>query len=327
MLDCAFIRFQDGIPVTDASSSLLRGFRAHGVPVHPFSDFEEIRERITPETLVHGWVGDVLKALDQLKIPRPTFSTIPEGDATELMGRSVMKATLRHIRDEKVWPIFVKPVGHKTFTGHVVSSFSDLYTTSHLPDAEPVYVQPKVHFISEHRCFIHWDKTVGVRQYNGDCEVFPDMAVVDEMKQTLLRRQALPCAYSLDVGILPDGKNVLVELNDGFALGSYGLSWAFYLPFVHDRWIELVTPRSVWGNHLVDLYLARKINFHQFQVRFLQVVGEVLHGELNENPGADVERLGHANLIWCEYTSIDEAEESWFRGQLSSRLEPNPTPL
>jgi integrase len=38
-----------------------------------------------------------------------------------------------------------------------------------------------------------------------------------------------PHAYALDVGLVPSGDTVLVEVTDGFALGSYGLSPLLYL--------------------------------------------------------------------------------------------------
>jgi len=87
---------------------------------------------------------------------------------------------------------------------------------------------------------------------------------------------------------------------------------------VHDRWTELVTDPNVWGNHMLDLYLAREITFHELQTRLL---GIVYSDKFKD------ERIDHAYLIWCEYTSCVDCEESWFRWQLMKRLEPNPVPL
>lgn len=37
-----------------------------------------------------------------------------------------------------------------------------------------------------------------------------------------------PAAYALDVGLTKDGKAVIVEVNDGYSLGCYGLDPLHY---------------------------------------------------------------------------------------------------
>jgi ATP-grasp domain, R2K clade family 3 len=50
-----------------------------------------------------------------------------------------------------------------------------------------------------------------------------------------------PCAFfALDVGVLATGETVLVEVNDGFSLGRYGLPVALYTDMVIARWEEMV---------------------------------------------------------------------------------------
>ena len=48
-----------------------------------------------------------------------------------------------------------------------------------------------------------------------------------------------PDAYALDVGIVPSGDTALVEVTDGFALGSYGLEPDVYLAVLAIRWRQL----------------------------------------------------------------------------------------
>jgi len=321
-IEKAFVRFNgDGQPVSEASYSLCVGLKAQGIV--PFTKFEQLLGHLTPETLVHGWVGDVRRAVDKLGFPKPSLDSMPV-DA-ELLGRKMWRTTLKEVRNNaNSWPVFIKPEAHKIFTGYVIRDFAGLIETSDLPDDLPIVAQTPVEFVSEYRCFMHWDKPMGIRQYKGDCTVFPDVKVLAQITARLLRTQTLPCAYTIDLGVLASGETVVVELNDGFSMGGYGLAWPLYLNMVTDRWVELTTPRAVWGNHLVDLYLRDRITYNQFQIRFLDAAHAVHEQETRT---LDEKRLSHAHLIWCEYTSFDPADESWFRGQLTRRLELNPTSL
>lgn len=49
-----------------------------------------------------------------------------------------------------------------------------------------------------------------------------------------------PAAFAIDFGVLTDGQTALVELNDGFSIGTYGLSGELYADFTAARWAELV---------------------------------------------------------------------------------------
>ena len=46
--------------------------------------------------------------------------------------------------------------------------------------------------------------------------------------------------YALDFGVLADGRTALVEWNDGFSLGSYGLEGGLYTELILARWCELI---------------------------------------------------------------------------------------
>jgi len=55
-----------------------------------------------------------------------------------------------------------------------------------------------------------------------------------------LRDAKMPIAYSIDVGILESGETILVECNDGFALGNYGVPARRYAEMHRDRWYQMV---------------------------------------------------------------------------------------
>ena len=48
-----------------------------------------------------------------------------------------------------------------------------------------------------------------------------------------------PCCYVLDVGILYNGNTTLVEFNDFYSIGNYGLFPEIYAEMLVQRWTEL----------------------------------------------------------------------------------------
>lgn len=315
-IDRAFIRTKDGVPFSDSAYTVWRGLSEVGVEISWFTDFDtEVLPYLTPSTLVHSGVGDVRKAFEHLPHARmPELHTIP--DCIEpLMGRRVWKGILGELRRApSTWPIFMKPNQHKLFTGYVVRDFSDLLKTSHLPDSTEVWFQEPVEFLSEYRCFIHWDKLVGMRHYAGDCTIFPEPEVVKWAQDELLRRNVLlPSAYSIDLGVLSTGQTVVVEVNDGFALGTYGLPWNLYVPMVCDRWLELTADPNDFAKDLLKRFLDKRISKRQFLNRFPACIS---HDQEDY-------AVASAHLIWCEYTSWADAPDDWLYLTLYRELRGN----
>jgi len=52
-----------------------------------------------------------------------------------------------------------------------------------------------------------------------------------------------PWAYCLDWGIDEKGRTLLVEMNDGYAMGHYGLNPALYARMLSARWYQMATER------------------------------------------------------------------------------------
>jgi hypothetical protein len=49
-----------------------------------------------------------------------------------------------------------------------------------------------------------------------------------------------PMACSMDIGVTKDGRTLLVELNDAYALGCYGLPAIYYAKLISARWSQLL---------------------------------------------------------------------------------------
>lgn len=237
-----FIEKKDGEWANENFFSSMIGFKNKGYEIVPFI-FEQMLDKelpLTKETIVHGNVNSVLEALRQINVSLPKTFDLPES----LKGyryRNIFETTLKEIRGNKSWyPIFVKPLEkHKAFTGHVIREFKDLIQTASIDENIQILAQEEVKFFSEWRAFVLNGEMIGLRHYKGDVDWFPD---VDKINEMMINFKGSPIAYSLDVGDIDEIKGItaLVEVNDAFSLGSYGLPSHLYTDMIERRWIEMV---------------------------------------------------------------------------------------
>jgi hypothetical protein len=173
------------------------------------------------------------------------------------LGREVEYRMIEHLRGA----LFVKPVLTKLFTGFVWhenaddASYSEhdreqLRSLRKLATTTPVWASEVVQFLCEHRFYVHRGHIVGRSRYDPDGDEHaptPDMAVVHAAIDKMTSSPHCPAAYGLDMGVLADGRTVLCEVNDGWALGYYGGSQGqavapkAYLAMLADRWSQLRT--------------------------------------------------------------------------------------
>ena len=198
---------------------------------------------VTGAGLVAGRLPVVGAALRQLGIPMPApldYLDAPD----DVLGRRVWGSTLGAVRaglEMRGEPVFVKPRGvTKRFTGKVVSNPVDLRSLPVRSGSTPVWCSEVVDIVAEHRVFVCQGRIVGVRQYSDEADVEGRVVPVDEIVDSLLPR--LPAGCAVDVAELDDGRVVLVEANDGFSLGRYGLGPDAYLDLLLARWAELTEP-------------------------------------------------------------------------------------
>ncbi|MEM8604121.1 MAG: ATP-grasp domain-containing protein, partial [Cyanobacteria bacterium P01_H01_bin.121] len=50
--------------------------------------------------------------------------------------------------------------------------------------------------------------------------------------------------YAIDFGVLTSGQTALVEMNDGFAVGAYGIDSRNYTDMIWARWEQLLSQRQ-----------------------------------------------------------------------------------
>lgn len=153
-------------------------------------------------------------------------------------------------RAEAEEKLFIKPFQIKLFTGFVIDQckYSCL---NNIPDDTllMVYKPFETKILSEWRIYVHNHKIVDSRNYSGDFKITPFYEWI--VYRILDNKETFPISYTIDVGILdyhPKSKtylmnserNVICEYNDGWSLGSYGISNDLYLKLLTDRYFEIV---------------------------------------------------------------------------------------
>lgn len=242
MIDLAYIQKKDGEYINETAYSFWHGCRMLGVHTIPFTAEELDTIELRKDTMVHGWIGSVRKALTRLGVPQPDLDGAPPKSIEEFYGRRMWKTTMREIRNlmDTDKHVFIKPLSkQKAFNGHVTSgAIRDLIQTAGFEDDFEILASEPVVFVSEYRLFIHNGLIAGCKNYRGDFTVLPDFHVAEACLRAFKDQ---PVAFSLDLGVTDDGRTLVVEINDAFALGGYGFPAIPYAQLVIARWEQMVS--------------------------------------------------------------------------------------
>ncbi|MBY6161070.1 ATP-grasp domain-containing protein [Mameliella alba] len=196
---------------------------------------------LRPGDRVVGGIGFAQRGMRRLGIAVPDLDSVP-AELMPFAGRRIWQATMAEARRMagSGCAVFVKPRPErlKLFTGTLLRNFADLIPTAHIPDDEPVICADPVDFVTEYRGFVLHGDLIDLRPYRGDPLAFPDPEVIRNAL-AVQARAAAPSAYALDFGVTSDGRTLVVEINDGYAVGAYGLSPLRYARLIETRWAEL----------------------------------------------------------------------------------------
>lgn len=194
----------------------------------------------------HVFVGSIRymhKTLQKLNIPIPKPFDYPES-LRSFLGREVWVSGINDIANNpENWNVFVKPKNiSKKFTGRLITSTKDLIGCGDLNENTSIWVsEPKI-FLAEWRVFIRYGRVVGVKIYKGDWRMKFDYKVVEKAVKQF---QDAPAGYALDFGYTDQDKTLLIEANDGYSLGSYGLFYIDYAKLLSARWSELTGQKDL----------------------------------------------------------------------------------
>ena len=213
------------------------GFKNLGYDCRPFFYRQMDFLDISAETIVSGCIRTAQKAFEIIGCPTPDEVSIPE-ELMDFADRKIWASTLGQIREDEPY-CFIKPLkGQKLFTGHVRGgNLHFLLQTAGLSDETEVLCSEVVHFDTEWRGFVLNQELIGLKHYKGDFGKIPDVSII---QAAIAKYTSAPAAYSIDVALTYAGKTVLVEINDAFALGSYGLDPVKYAQMIEARWDQIV---------------------------------------------------------------------------------------
>ena len=195
------------------------GAYLQGEEVILYQSFSEIKQLTSDDTVV-DYITETRALLKMMGLNVPVYDYPIE--LNEFYGRKIYAGILGEIVNiPDNWGKFIKPkAGSKVFTGRVVNGTRDLIGIG-LPFDYPIWISEVVEFIAEWRCFVLDGQVLDVRPYTGDYHAHFDPSVIDK---AISCWKDAPVAYGLDIGVTRDGRTLVVEVNDGYALGNYGLS-------------------------------------------------------------------------------------------------------
>jgi len=239
-----YIEALNNFPVGDHGVSAYLGFKDRGTDIIFFEDIEDVPT--SKWNIIVAGIETTNKYLERLGIGPKMSLNIPSC-IEKYADRKIMRMTMGEFRNQLdtpySYPYFIKPNGKsKEFIGGVIKSEEALALHfRNIPDECPILVSEVVDFITEYRCYVCEGELLGIYWYLGDFRVFPDVKVIDEAIAEYTKAGA-PAGYSIDFGVTNDGRTLLVECNDGWSLGNYGLEPSKYCRLLGRRWHEMMKP-------------------------------------------------------------------------------------
>ena len=216
-----------------------QGFKEMGFETVMFNNYDEL-SKSNKEDVVVGYVNTVRKRLSDFNITAPEIDYPKE--LTKYLGRKIWHAKLSQITNNPdLWPLFVKPVEDKKFTGVIVRSTKDLIGCGTYGENPDVFCSNIVNFTAEWRCFVRYGRILDVRPYKGDWKLHYDPSIIENAVKDYYNA---PNGYAIDFGVTDDRRTLMIETNDGYALGCYGLFYINYAKLLSARWAELTKTKD-----------------------------------------------------------------------------------
>lgn len=151
--------------------------------------------------------------------------------------------------------LFVKPVSIKLFSGLVLDGMTHTSLAGVPENTQVMVYKPfEEKLKAEWRVYVRRNQIVDARNYSGDLFTVPDEKYLNEVIEK--NKADFPTAYTIDIGIfgspviapivhkgwniLAGITNIVVEFNDMWAIGNYGMPNDTYLSMLKERYFEIV---------------------------------------------------------------------------------------
>jgi hypothetical protein len=219
-----------------------------GYTIVPFDgdDMENtlLNKHITLNDMCVGSVQATTKFFEIAGVQTPESITYPS-ELVDFLGREIKICELGSVNSGDL-PLFIKPaIEIKKFTGDVFKSQSHLDGLRHFDgcnDQTVVWTSTLLEFETEYRVFVSKGVIYGMKHYQGDYAKIVD---IEEVKKMVAAYKDCPSAYTLDVGLTENGETKLVEVNDMWAIGSYGLEGRDYALLCARRMKEIMSQNGI----------------------------------------------------------------------------------
>lgn len=223
-------------------SHAVYGFREMGAQIVKYEKIDEIYDKVTAEDIVLDYIDQDQTIMSKFGV-FPYCKDYPE-ELKPFMGRNMWTDTIDSINtDPSKWGVFVKPIKDKAFTGHVINSPKDLVGCGSAYENYEVLCCDAIDIKREWRGFVTYDELVDIRPYKGDYHYNYDPEVVDKIMDAFRTIPNRPMGCSVDIAVAEkNGKleTIFLEMNDGYALGNYGLQHVRYAKLISARWAQLL---------------------------------------------------------------------------------------
>lgn len=241
MESTVYIQSLNNFPLADWGVYALLGFRSRGSNVAFYETIQEVP--LNRYSLVVGGIEDTTWWFKQMGIQIPATMTMPT-QIQKYARRAIDLMSLGEALEKTDYPYFVKPYAKlKEFVGGVIAKEGDKkWFNPSIPRDTTVLVSEVVDLVSEYRGYVINGQLVGLKHYLGDFCIFPDPAII---KSAIVDYTDQPASYSIDFGVTSAGETVLIECNDGWSLGCYGLEPALYVRLLTTRWRQILEQNPI----------------------------------------------------------------------------------
>lgn len=240
LMNQAFIEIKNGLPINTDTMCAAEGYEQLGYRVSTFERTDILTDKYRLFYGTSPFVGSIntMKSLFRREGVEPSPIDFP---AEMSLGRLVIQMPLSAAVDyfrHGGEVVFIKPVETKLFDGMLLQNFSGLhYFEPFLKDNPKCWVSPKMEVRSEFRGFVHRGELVDCRHYSGSFYLRPNYTFIEAAIEDYT---VAPVAYTIDVAVNGEMETVVVECNDFWAIGSYGLEPKLYAQMLADRYFEVI---------------------------------------------------------------------------------------
>lgn len=226
-----------GYPIDACVSSAYHGAILNEEP-HEFISIDSLVYHTEATAKNNIYVGSVPFMLKVFKIAGVDYKKLPNSDRNDpVMSFSDALEIVKHT------PKFIKPADDiKRFTGFVHEGYSYGCLDKVPDDFKVIVADPfPCKILTEYRVYVHKHFPTDCCLYSGHWyDGMVDKKFIFDKIDYNNKVLKMPNTYTMDVALLENGETVVVEYNDMWAIGNYGVPDGHYLEMLKERYRQIV---------------------------------------------------------------------------------------